>query len=47
METGRTALVAGWFGPSSREEQLEAKGAELTQTLGQADLGGQSVEQVV
>lgn len=25
METGRTTLVAGWSGPSSREEQLEAK----------------------
>ena len=37
--------MAGWFGPSSREEQLEAKGAELPQTLDQADLGGQSVEQ--
>ena len=45
METGRTTLVAGWSGPSSREEQLEAKGAELPQTLDQADLGGQSVEQ--
>ena len=45
MEAGRTTLVAGWSGPSSREEQLEAKGAELPQTLDQADLGGQSVEQ--
>ena len=45
METGRTTLAAGWSGPSSRKEQLEAKGAELPQTLDQADLGGQSVEQ--
>ena len=38
--------MAGWLGPSSREEQLEANGAKLPQTPGQADLGGQSVEQV-
>ena len=31
---GGTALVAGRSGPSSREEQLEAEVAELTQALG-------------
>ena len=46
METGRTTLAAGGLGPSSRGEQLEAKGTTLPQTPGQADLGGQSVEQV-
>ena len=36
IEAGRTALVAGRSGPSSREEQLEAEGVELTQALGEA-----------
>jgi transposase len=35
-EAGRTALVAGRSGPSSREEQLEAEVVELTQALGEA-----------
>lgn len=30
LEAGKTALVAGRSGPSSREEQLEAEVAELT-----------------
>lgn len=34
LEAGKTALVAGRSGPSSREEQLEAEVAELTQALG-------------
>jgi transposase len=33
LEAGKTALVAGRSGPSTREEQLEA---ELTQALGEA-----------
>jgi transposase len=36
VEAGRTALVAGRSGPSSREEQLEAEVADLTQALGEA-----------
>jgi len=36
VEAGRTALVAGRSGPSSRAEQLEAGVAELTQALGEA-----------
>jgi len=36
IEAGRTALVAGRSGPSSREEQLEAEVLELTQALGEA-----------
>ncbi|MFL6044149.1 MAG: hypothetical protein ACJ72M_03420 [Propionibacteriaceae bacterium] len=36
MEAGKTALVAGRSGPSSREEQLEAEVVELTQALGEA-----------
>ena len=36
IEAGRTALVAGRSGPSSREEQLEAEVVELTQALGEA-----------
>jgi transposase len=36
LEAGRTALVAGRSGPSSREEQLEAEVVELTQALGEA-----------
>ena len=34
IEAGRTALVAGRSGRSSREEQLEAEVVELTQVLG-------------
>ena len=36
IEAGKTALVAGRSGPSSREEQLEAELVELTQALGEA-----------
>jgi transposase len=36
IEAGRTALVAGRSGPSSREAQLEAEVVELTQALGEA-----------
>ena len=36
IEAGRTALVAGRSGPSSREEQLESEVVELTQALGEA-----------
>ncbi len=36
LEGGTTALVARKTGPSSREEQLEAEVAELTQALGEA-----------
>jgi transposase len=36
IEAGRTALVAGRSGPSSREEQLDAEVVELTQALGEA-----------
>ncbi|MGH3503975.1 MAG: transposase [Nocardioidaceae bacterium] len=36
LEAGKTALVAGKTGPSSREEQLEAEVADLTQALGEA-----------
>ena len=38
LEAGKTALVAGRSGPSSREEQLEAEVAELTQDMGEAHL---------
>ena len=38
LEAGKTALVAGRSGPSSREEQLESEVAELTQALGEAHL---------
>ena len=38
LEAGKTALVAGRSGPSSREEQQEAEVAELTQALGEAHL---------
>lgn len=38
LEAGKIALVAGRSGPSSREEQLEAEVAELTQALGGAHL---------
>lgn len=36
LEAGKTSLVAGKTGPLSREEQLEAEVAELTQALGEA-----------
>ncbi len=36
LEGGRTALVAGRSGPSTREQQLEAEVTELTQALGEA-----------
>jgi transposase len=36
LEAGKTALVAGRSGPSSREEQLEAEVADLAQALGEA-----------
>lgn len=36
IEAGKTVLVAGRAGPSSREEQLEAEVVELTQALGEA-----------
>jgi transposase len=36
IEAGKTALVAGRSGPSSREEELEAEVVELTQALGEA-----------
>ena len=36
LEGGKAALVAGKTDPSSREEQLEAEVAELTQALGDA-----------
>ena len=36
IDAGRTALVAGRSGPSSREEQLESEVVELTQALGEA-----------
>lgn len=36
LEAGKTALAAGRSGPSTREAQLEAEVAELTQALGEA-----------
>jgi len=36
LEAGKTALVAGRSGPTSREEQLGAEVADLTQALGEA-----------
>jgi transposase len=36
LEAGKTALVAGKSGRSTREQQLEAEVAELTQALGEA-----------
>jgi transposase len=36
VEAGKTAMVAGKTGPSTREEQLEAEVVELTQALGEA-----------
>ncbi|MEV0695543.1 helix-turn-helix domain-containing protein [Streptomyces sp. NPDC050388] len=35
-ESGRAGLAAGKSGPSSREQQLEAQVADLTQALGEA-----------
>ena len=36
LEAGKTSLVAGRAGPSTREAQLEAEVADLTQALGEA-----------
>lgn len=36
LDAGREALTVGRSGPSSREAQLEAEVAELTQALGEA-----------
>lgn len=36
IEAGKTALAAGRTGPSTREAQLEAEVADLTQALGEA-----------
>ena len=36
LEAGRTGLAAGKSGPSTREQQLEAEVADLTQALGEA-----------
>jgi transposase len=36
VEAGKTALTAGRTGPSTREAQLEAEVADLTQALGEA-----------
>ena len=36
LEAGRRALATGGSGTSSREEQLEAEVADLTQALGEA-----------
>lgn len=36
LEAGKAALLLGRSGPSTREEQLEAEVAELTQALGEA-----------
>ena len=36
VEAGKTALAAGKSGPSTRETQLEAEVADLTQALGEA-----------
>jgi transposase len=36
LEGGKTALVTGRSGPSTREQQLEDEVAELTQALGEA-----------
>ncbi|WOF21681.1 helix-turn-helix domain-containing protein [Microbacterium betulae] len=38
LEAGKTGLAAGRSGPSTREQQLEAEVAELTQALGEAHL---------
>lgn len=36
LEAGRAGITAGRSGPTSREEQLEAEVADLTQALGEA-----------
>jgi transposase len=36
LQAGRTGLAAGESGPSTREAQLEAEVADLTQALGEA-----------
>ncbi|MGH3881395.1 MAG: transposase [Actinophytocola sp.] len=36
LEAGKTAVAAGRSGPSTREQQLEAEVADLTQALGEA-----------
>lgn len=36
LQAGKTALAAGRSGPSTREQQLEAEVADLTQALGEA-----------
>ena len=36
LEAGKTALAVGRTGPSTREDQLEAEVADLTQALGEA-----------
>lgn len=36
LEAGKAVLAAGKSGPSTREQQLEAEVAELTQALGEA-----------
>ncbi len=36
LEAGKTSLVAGRSGPSTREAQLEAEVEDLTQALGEA-----------
>jgi transposase len=38
VEAGKFGLTAGRTGPSTREQQLEAEVAELTQALGEAHL---------
>lgn len=38
LEGGRSGIVAGKSKPSSREQQLEAEVADLTQALGEAHL---------
>ena len=36
LKAGKTGLAAGKSGPSTRESQLEAEVADLTQALGEA-----------
>ena len=38
LDAGKTGLLAGKSGPSTREEQLESEIAELTTALGEAHL---------
>ena len=38
VEAGKVGLAAGRSGPSTREQQLQAEVAELTQALGEAHL---------